>query len=187
MFVWRRKMVALKALQRTALTMLCCGLLACSGQQDFSDLEATMEAIKKRPPGRIQPPPKLEVFENYVYSASLLRSPFQPPVIAAPVRVPMQGKKVFPDMDRPKEALEDFSIETLAMVGTIRREDQSLNALIQDGKSGIQRVRIGNFMGKNHGKIINITHQQIDLIELIPDGSDGWVERPRTVVMSSED
>jgi type IV pilus assembly protein PilP len=160
-------------------------LVGCGGDTDLRDLEASLESIKRKPSGKIAPAPENITFENYVYSASLLRSPFQPPIEAEPVKVVLQGKQVEPDFNRPREVLEDFSIETLKMVGTIQGSEDSLNALIQDGKGGIQRVQIGNFMGKNHGRITKITRQQIDLVELVPNGMDGWVERPRTVVMQS--
>lgn len=162
-------------------------LMACGGSEDYSDLEASMEAIKRKPSGRIDPPPQFETFETFAYGASLLRSPFQPPIDAEPVRLVLQGKKVEPDFNRPKEVLESFSIESLSMVGTIRRSDKTRNALMQDGKGGIQRITIGNFMGKNHGRVVKITAQQIDLIELIPDGVGGWVERPRRVFMKSKE
>lgn len=183
MLGWRREVLSIKIIKKISLTLLCCGLVACGGQLKFSQLKADLEAIKKRPAGRIEPPPKIETFENFVYSASLLRSPFQPPIVAEPVKAPLEGKQVYPDLDRPREALEEFSIESLVMVGTINKEDEIQQALIQDGVGGIQRAQVGNYMGKNHGKIIKITSSQIDLMELITDGLEGWVERPRTIVM----
>ncbi len=171
--------------KRLPLLFLVLALSGCGGSTDFSDLEASMEAIKRKPSGRIDPPPKFQTFENYVYSASLLRSPFQPPVEAEPVRLVLQGKQVQPDFNRPREVLEEFGIESLVMVGVIMRTDNALNALIRDAKLGIQRVKVGNYMGKNHGRITKITPYQIDLVELLPNGSGGWVERPRTIVLTS--
>jgi len=74
----------------------------------------------------------------------------------------------------------------LNMVGTIQREGDGLYALIKDNKLVIHRVLPGNFMGRNHGKILNITPGKIDLMELVPDGQGGWVERPRTVTLKNE-
>lgn len=176
-----------KVISTSLLGIVILMLSACGGGDDFSDLEAEMEAIKRRPSGKIQEPPHFKTFENFSYSASLLRSPFQPPIEAEPVILVLQGKKVRPDLNRARELLEEFSIESLLMVGTIRMVDNSLYALIQDNRGNIHKVTNGNFMGKNHGKISKLTTQQIDLVELIPDGVGEWVERPRTIVMKTQE
>lgn len=161
-------------------------LVACSGDGEYADLKMKMEEIKRRPQGRIEPPPEFETYENFLYGASLLRSPFQPPVVVEPMKAMVKGRKVKPDFDRPKELLEDFSLDALTMVGTLSRPGNKLFSLIRDNKSGIHRVAIGNYMGRNHGRVVEITGEKIDVIELIPDGEDGWVERPRAIVLKNE-
>ena len=91
-----------------------------------------------------------------------------------------------PDFDRPKELLEEFSIDALTMVGTLSRPGNKLFSLIRDNKAGIHRVSIGNYMGRNHGRVVEITDIKIDVVELIPDGEEGWVERPRAIVLKIE-
>lgn len=159
----------------------------CGGGDYMSDLEAQLEEIRRQPPGRIDPPPKFKTYENFMYGATLLRSPFQPPILEEEVRpTPKGGANVAPDPYRQKEVLEDYSLEALNMVGTIQREGDGLYALIKDNKLVIHRVLPGNYMGRNHGKILNITPGKIDLMELVPDGQGGWVERPRTVTLKNE-
>ena len=161
-------------------------LAACSGQGEHADLKLKMEEIKRRPQGRIEPPPEFETYQNFSYSASLLRSPFQPPVAVEPMKAMVKGKRVMPDFDRPKELLEEFSIDALTMVGTLSRPGNKLFSLIRDNKAGIHRVSIGNYMGRNHGRVVEITDIKIDVVELIPDGEEGWVERPRAIVLKSD-
>lgn len=167
-----------------ALMLVCIslGLTGCESSDDFAQLSAQLQEIRNKPKGHIDPPPKFQTYENFIYGATLFRSPFQRPVIEEePEVVEKNISKVQPDLNRPKEVLEDFSLESLTMVGTIQKEDEHLFALIKDNKAGIHRVKPGNYMGRNHGKIKSITPVRIELVELIPDGQEGWLQRPRTV------
>jgi type IV pilus assembly protein PilP len=74
------------------------------------------------------------------------------------------------------------------MVGTLAGlQEGNLWVLIRDGDGEIHRVQVGNYLGRNHGEIINISETQIDLIEIVPSGQDNWVERPRAIVLSGLD
>jgi type IV pilus assembly protein PilP len=119
---------------------------------------------------------------TFTYAAHQLRSPFAPPLTGEQMLM-VTGKKVEPDLNRPLEYLEKFSIESLRMRGTIQKPGQPLYALIEDSNGGLQRVKVGNHMGKNRGRITEITENQISLIEIVPDGRDGWVERPRNLTL----
>ena len=66
------------------------------------------------------------------------------------------------------------------MVGTLAQGPTTF-ALIKDGDGGVHRVQTGDFMGTDHGRILAVTDTNIDLIEIVPDGTGGWVERERTV------
>jgi len=55
--------------------------------------------------------------------------------------------------------------------------------LIQTPDGEIERIQRGSYMGMNHGRVINITPTQIDLVEIVPDGREGYVERPRSLVL----
>lgn len=161
-------------------------LVGCGTNDPYADLKVRMEEIKKRPKGRVKPPPEFKTYQNFIYSASLLRSPFQPPIEIEPLPLVPQGKKVTPDFNRTPELLEEFSIEALSMVGTISKPNDTLFALIRDNRAGIHRVSEGNYIGRNHGKVVGISVTKIDIVELIPDGQDGWVERPRSMVLRDD-
>jgi type IV pilus assembly protein PilP len=172
------------------VTIVCGSTLlvgGCGGGDYMADLEMRLEEIRRQPPGRIDPPPKFKTYENFIYGATLLRSPFQPPVEEEEVRpTPKGGRNVAPDPYRQKEVLEDYSLEALTMVGTIQRDGDGLYALIKDNKLVVHRVLPGNYIGRNHGKILKITPGKLDVMELVPDGQGGWVERPRTVTLKNE-
>ena len=91
---------------------------------------------------------------------------------------------VKPDDARAKEFLEQYTFDSLAMVGSIDRAGESW-ALIKDPEGGIHRVQVGNFLGRNHGKIVEMAGNYLAVVEIVSDGtSDGWVERPRTLELS---
>jgi type IV pilus assembly protein PilP len=107
-----------------------------------------------------------------------LRSPFDRP---APIEKEIKGgRTVEPDLTREKEYLEGFNIVGLSMVGTFSKAGK-LWALIDDGQGKVTPVTIGNYLGKSFGKIISTEKTQLDVMEIIADGSNGWVERPRII------
>lgn len=172
----------MKAVKFLALSLLSTTLLAgCSAS--FDDVESQMDAIRQKPRGRVDPPPEFTPMPTYTYAAHQLRSPFAPPVNADAV-VSDMSKAVEPDLNRPQEYLERFSLEALRFKGTLQRPEGPLFAIIEDSNGSSQRVKVGNYMGKNQGKIVDITPTQVSIVEIVPDGRDGWVERPRSLTLS---
>lgn len=164
-----------------SVTLAMATLAGCSAS--FDDVESQMQAIRQKPRGRVEPPPEFTPMPTYTYAAHQLRSPFAPPASVEQV-VTGLGKQVEPDFSRPQEYLERFSLEALKLRGTLQRPDGPLFALIEDSNGGVQRVKKGNYLGKNQGRIVEITPTQISVVEIVPDGRDGWVERPRSLTIS---
>ena len=169
---------------RFMMSVMAVALLAgCSPDTNYSDLNAFMDEVDSRPRGRIEPLPPIETVPPFSYLASNKRSPFEPPVVLK--RVERQsGPKVEPDMNRVKQYLEQFTIGQLAMVGTLA-QGPTMYALIQDAEGGVHRVQSGDFMGTDHGRIRGVGETSIELIEIVPDGIGGWVERERTVALAT--
>lgn len=149
----------------------------------FEDVRAQMDAIRQKPRGTVEPPPEFTPMPTFTYAAHQLRSPFAPPISAEQLLM-SSGKKVEPDLSRPQEYLERFSLEALRFRGAMQRPGGPLFALIEDGDGGVQRVRVGSYLGKNHGRIVEVAPNLVSVIEIVPDGRDGWVERPRSLSLS---
>lgn len=156
-------------------------LVGCSAS--FDDVQSQMEAIRQKPRGKVEPPPEFNPMPTFTYAAHQLRSPFAPPV-GVDQQLVNTGKKVEPDLNRPQEYLERFNLESLRLRGTLQKPAGPLYALVEDSNGGVQRVRVGNYLGKNQGKIVDITPTQVAIVEIVPDGRDGWVERPRSLTLS---
>ncbi|HRA92047.1 MAG TPA: pilus assembly protein PilP, partial [Acinetobacter sp.] len=73
--------------------------------------------------------------------------------------------------------------ESLNMKGSMRGKNNTTVALIQTPDRQIERVQVGSYLGVNQGRIVKISPTQIDLVEIVPDGREGYVERPRTLVL----
>jgi type IV pilus assembly protein PilP len=154
-------------------------LSGCGAGHDYADLQAYMDEVRARPKGSIEPLPKFQAYESFTYSAASLRSPFQPPVKVDMASRQKGTKDVKPDESRTKQFLEDFNIEAFQMVGTLAN-DSGVFALVS-GAGGVHRVKVGDYLGRNHGRILAIDESKIDVVEIVPDGEGGWLERPRSL------
>jgi type IV pilus assembly protein PilP len=147
------------------------GLTACSSADD--ELERFIDDTKKQPGSRVQPLPEVKPYETFVYSAAGLRSPFEQ---AGPAAGPGSAG-LRPDSRRNREFLEQFSLDTLKMVGTLKLGGTSYG-LVQTKDKLVHRVVVGNYLGQADGKITEISPSKIVLTEIVPDGLGGYMERP---------
>jgi len=146
---------------------------------DHKDLKDEIEIVKARPGGRIDPLPQIQPQERFIYEAQNLRPPFSPYSAAN-----ASGKGgIRPDTSRRREFLERYPLDTLGMVGTIKRSGQSYG-LIRDPDGLIHQVQTGNHLGQNDGRIVTVSQSEIALIEIISDGMGGFLERPAAVALS---
>ena len=158
-------------------------LVACGGR-DFSDLDSFMAEKRARPGGIIAPIPTFKAYEAFAYSATTLRSPFDRPIEVREIAQLQAISSIKPDDSRAKEFLEQFTFDSLRMVGTLER-GQGNWTLITDPEGGVHRVEVGNFLGRHHGKIVEMTDTYVAVVEIVSDGTqDGWVERPRTIKLT---
>jgi type IV pilus assembly protein PilP len=167
----------------TALAALTAVLSGCGGN-DFSDLDAFMADKRARPGGIIAPIPTFKAYEAFAYSATAMRSPFDRPIEVREIAQLQAISAIKPDENRAKEFLEQFTFDSLNMVGGLARGGTDW-VLIGDPDGGIHRVTLGNYLGRSHGKIVEMTETYVAVIEIVTDGTeDGWVERPRTIKLN---
>lgn len=170
-------MILLKTLKIAfSFTFLSMMLLGC---QEEGDLQNFVAEVNKRPAGPIEPLPPIKVYESYVYSSSGLRSPFQPPMVDLTAARTGKG----PAVDRPKESLEAFPLDSLRLVGALQKKGE-LWALIVDKSGRVHHLKVGNYIGQNFGKIKKILENKIELTEMVADSQGRWQERPATINLS---
>ena len=158
----------------------------CGGNSSYEDIDAYMAEVKSRPVPQIPPIPPFKAYKAFNYSASGLRSPFIKPVEAKQVARLSGNTSVKPDFNRKQEFLEQFSLDSLRMVGSLELDGVRW-ALIKDSENSVHRVRRGHYLGRNHGRVVESTETNVLIIEIVSDGGDGWIERPRTLEIKTSD
>ena len=165
-----------------------CAALALAGcTQDMQDQHDYLAQVKARAPTPIDPIPQIRQAETFLYVADNRRSPFVPStasdmVIAATAR----GTGPRPDPNRRREELEGYPLDTLKMVGTLNKQS-SYWGLVQTRDRMIHRVGVGNYLGKNYGRITDINENRISLRELIQDGAGGYLVRQASLTLGERE
>lgn len=169
----------MRATRLLCMSLALISLAGCDNGNPFGDLQGYMDEVRLRPTGVIEPLPKFRAYEAFTYSAASLRSPFQPPIKVSLVSRQKGSQQVKPDETRVKQFLEGFNIEQFEMVGTMANASGTF-ALMRGG-GGVYRMKVGDYLGRNHGRIVSISDSQVDVVEIVPDGEGAWLERPRSI------
>lgn len=161
-----------------------CILVGC-GDDGFSDLEQYISEVKARPKGTIEPLPEIKTIEPFVFKPEGLRDPFKAinESEEAEDTLVSAGNGIKPDTTRRKEELEAFPLDSLRMVGTVVMKS-NLWGLVKSSDKTIYRVQVGNYMGKNYGKIIRILTDKIELMEIVPDTPGTWREQQTSLALT---
>lgn len=154
------------------------------GSDDLSDLNRYVTSVKARPKGNVEKLPEVKAIESFTFKSDDVRDPFRPLVQPDPIEIAAMdsGTGLRPDLSRRREELEAFPLDSLKMVGTIDMNTK-LWALIKAADNTVHRVQVGNYMGKNFGKIIRISSDKIELMELLPDKPGTWREQQSSLVL----
>ncbi len=175
-------MKLINIVQNLVMVIMVVFLSACLSE-DKQDLNQWVDSIKAKPPTAIEPLPEVRPYEAFIYSAEHLRSPFQtarPEAFGVLDSIESCISKVRPDPNRVREELEDFALQSLKMVGSLSQEGTSW-ALIKQSSGSIHRVQTGDHLGLNNGQIVNISEQNLQLMEIVPNGQGCWEARPMTL------
>lgn len=141
------------------------------------DLEAWVAEVKARPAPPLDPLPVMKQFETFEYAAQNLRDPFSQPAADRD-----GGSGLRPDPNRRKEVLEAFPLDSLDMVGTIG-SGAAIIGLVMGPDKVTYRVRPGNYMGLSDGRVTAVFEDRLEMVELIPDGAGGWLERQAKIAL----
>lgn len=154
-----------------------CVLVLCGCFDDISGLQAELNQIRASAVPPPQPLPAIQPFKHFGYVVESKRSPF---VMPEPESIqslqPFVQDCLAPDPRRRKQPLERYALDNLKMRGTLG-QGIDLWALIESGDGNLFRVAVGNFIGLYNGKIAKVSPDQVELVELIPDGAGCWKER----------
>ncbi|MDO9106277.1 MAG: pilus assembly protein PilP [Methylovulum sp.] len=160
-------------------------LLAGCSSDDFSDLKQYISVVKARPKGAIEKLPEIKTIEPFVFKPEELRDPFKP--LEQPEQIENTGTEtgngLKPDFTRRKEELEAFPLDGLKMVGSVDMK-LKLWGLVKASDNTVHRVQVGNYLGKNFGRIIRISPDKIELMEILPDKPGTWREQQTSLALT---
>lgn len=170
----------------TAAAAAACALLlvGCTNEQD--DIRAWMNQQTAGMHGAVKPLPEVKVFPviDYVLTEDL--EPFNIARIepTKPEKLRVDDPRL--DPDRQREPLEAYPLESLKMVGIlVQKKEKGIHALIEADKA-LYQVHVGNFMGRNYGKVIAITSDTMEIQELVEDPNTGWAERTNSLQLQEQ-
>lgn len=173
---------------RTVLLLvmtLTLGLTGCSRSitstpGNAPNLETFVAEVKARPAPPLDLLPVMQQFETFEYNAQSLRDPFS---AAFTDQGNSSGPR--PDSARRKQTLEQFPLDSLDMVGTLGTGG-NLVGLVMAPDKVTYRIRPGAYMGQSDGRVTAVYEDRIELVELVPDGAGGWLERPATLALEDQ-
>ncbi len=176
-------------MKRRLLIALAPMLLAAGGGAGECGIKPGMKAKTQGMRGPVAPVAEVKPFPVVSYDAGDLPDPFQASKIEPEKKAGGGGIK--PDLERRKEELERYPLESIKFVGLIR--DAKLLYAVVTADKRIYRVKIGNYMGQDFGMVTDIqTSPGLDegkliLKELVQDPSGDWVERETDLEMQVQE
>jgi len=170
-------------MKKIFVALACLVLMACSSSE-HDDLRQWMNEASKDIKGRIPPLPKVKPYEPVSYDAGNLLDPFKPGKIGVEQKK-SGGGGLRPDLDRPREPLEAYPLESLKYVGVMTKKKISYAIIQVDGS--LYQVRVNNYMGQNFGVISKLSESEVVLKELIQDSAGDWVERESTLLLQGQE
>jgi type IV pilus assembly protein PilP len=167
------------------LLLIGLAVFAAGCSQDMGDLEEYALEVKSRTSKNIEPIPQPKPYEPFVYEPGERRDPFLQSLQSRESALAGAGGAgaIKPDFERPREPLEEFPLDALRMVGTITMQQRAF-ALVRAPDAVVHRVSVGDHMGQNFGKITGISETEVVLMEIIPDGLGGYIQRPASVALT---
>lgn len=161
------------------LALSACGRDITSTPGDAPNLQKWIADVRARPAPPLDPLPVMQQFETFEYAAQGMRDPFS----NAWSNTDAGGLR--PDPNRRKETLEQYPLDSLDMVGTLGR-GPGLIALVMAPDKVTHRVRPGAYLGQSDGRVTAVREDGIELVELVPDGAGGWLERPAAIALEDQ-
>ncbi len=167
---------------RVASTIILASLLlAGCGGEEFQDLRDFVKNAGADMRGKVEPPPDIKPYESFTYdNDSNLPDPFKQRKPDA--RNSNHTGQNQPNLNRPKEELEDFPLESLKMVGFLLQRGVG-HAVIRSAEGKIYRIKAGNYVGLNFGQVISVTENEVKIKEMVQDSVGDWSERESSLLL----
>ena len=162
-----------------ALSAVACSRSITDTPGEAPNLVEWVAQVRARPAPPLDPIPVLKPFESFQFDGRGFRDPFDVQAVEN------NSGGMRPDSNRRRQPLEAFPLDALDMVGTLGRGG-GIVALVMAPDKVTYRVRPGTYLGQSDGRVVAVHEDRIELIELVPDGAGGWLERPATITLENQ-
>lgn len=162
-----------------SLTLLL-SLAACGGN-GYEDLERFVKDSGNNLRGKVDPLPEVKSYQAFTYAAFDLPDPFKP----RKLKLTQGGGGLQPDMNRPKEPLESYSLESLKMVGVLKQKGRVF-AIIKTPDNAIYRIHGGSHIGQDFGLVVAVNDSTVKLKEIVQDSAGDWAERESNLTLQEQ-
>ena len=165
------------------VSLVSLALLSGCANPNLEELSGFIAEQKSRPPERIEPLPEIRQIETFIYADTGRRNPFLDINGEQTETASVAGSGIRPDFNRRKEELESYPLDAIRMVGTLEQIGATWG-LVKTKEGTVHKVKNGNYMGQNHGRILLISEDRIELTEIVQDGSGGYIERQASLALA---
>ncbi len=163
---------------------LAAGLSGCGGEQE--ELQVWMDQQRREVKPNVPPllPPKR--FDPQPYDQAQAVEPFSNQKLAVALKQEArQPNSLFAgEMNRRKEPLEAYPLDSMSMVGSVARSGRPTALLKVDNL--LYQVKVGDYLGQNYGKVTKISETEVTLREVVQDAAGEWIERPAALQLQEK-
>jgi type IV pilus assembly protein PilP len=170
---------------RLALSLvLLATLVGCSA--DIDELHQWMEQQRRDAHPNVKPLVAPKKFLPEPYAASGLVEPFSVQKLSVAIKqeAAQPNSLLTAEMNRRREPLEAYPLDSMGMVGSLTRKDQRYALLKVDNL--LYQVKVGDYLGQNFGKVMKINETEITLREVVQDAAGEWIERTSTLQLQEK-
>lgn len=167
-----------------SVLVLAMAVSGCTGEQE--ELQQWMEQQKREVKPSVLPLSTPKKFDPQPYVAMGSVDPFstQKLTVALKQEARAPNSMLAAEINRRKEPLEAYPLDSMSMVGSVVKEGRQYALLKVDNL--LYQVKVGDYLGQNYGKIVKITETEIALREIVQDAAGEWTERPSALQLQEK-
>lgn len=159
-------------------------LVGCTGSQE--ELQQWIEQQRREVKPNVPPLSAPKKFIPQAYLAGNAVEPFsaQKLTVAIKQEARQSNSLLAAEINRRKEPLEAYPIDSMSMVGSVTKQGRPYALLRVDNL--LYQVKTGDYLGQNYGKITKITETDISFREIVQDAAGEWIERTSSLQLQEK-
>lgn len=154
-------------------------LAACSANQE--ELRGWMDQQRREAKPNVTPLEAPKRFEAQAYTSVTAVDPFSTQKLSVAIKQEARqpNSLLATELNRRKEPLESYPLDSMTMVGSVVRGAQPFALLRVDNL--LYQVKVGDYLGQNYGRVTRIAESEVTLREIVQDAAGEWIERPASL------